>query len=89
LQDQAKKNEEDKKERWEQAFKPKYSLPVHHQYTVPEPFQLSSPSARQKTKDQQLKESLKREYTHQPKTNYLARRSLIESILADDSDMYY
>ena len=89
LQDQAKKNEEERKDRCEKAFKPKYTLPVHHQYTVPEPFQLSSPSEKQKSKEQKFKESLDREYTFQPKTNYLARRSLIESILADDSDLYY
>ncbi len=55
--EQAKRIEEEKKERYEQAFKPKYVPPPYQQFTVPEPFDLSTSTEKKQEKLNKIKVS--------------------------------
>ena len=55
MKESAKRMEEDKKERLDNAFRPRYVQSGDHKYTKSEPFQLSTPSQKDRERERELK----------------------------------
>ena len=93
LRDLAKKLDEEKQRRTEDAFKvkgPKRSK--HVKFTVPEPFKLTS-QQKQKSRRAKAEEKIKAdmwrgECTFEPQTTEARNRELIEQLLAEDDDIF-